>query len=762
MALAANLLVHELAVLPSLVSCLALVAPICVSLWISCTRPLAWFGLSFVWTVLAAHWQLSERLPAAFEGRDIAVTGWVDDFPTVDDERAIFSLRVDEAEHGLRLDRLRLSWYDDHPSIEPGARLRLVARLRQPRGLRNPGGFDYERWLFLEGFSATGYVRRGNVDLQGPIDLPAIWVAARAEIARRIAAVGSSPGAAALVTALSIGERSGFTDRDWQAFRRTGTSHLVAISGLHIGLVASFCFLLTRGLARRAGSRTAARDLELAAAVAALSALSYAALAGFSLPTVRALIMLVFALIVLSSRRFTRRAGGMAAALLLVLAVDPFAPLTASFWLSFVAVGVLLTLAPRSRGARVDARGIMRVARAFRSLFRLQWHVTLALVPLALIFFREVSVVGIAVNMVAIPLFSFVLVPATLLSTAAISVSPAWEIGLAGVLELADWTLQLLHWAAGSSFAAARLPEPDRWAILLSLAGVGLALPWHRCPGRLLCWAVLLPLLFPSAARRGRDGLRLLALDVGHGLAVIVETPRHRLLYDAGPVSRSGFNTGSEIVVPALSMNRGLDLDVLIVSHADNDHAGGAAAVLEAYPNARVLHGPDVMGLAGRTCMAGQRWSWDGVEFSIVHPAPEFVGRGNESSCVLKVSSPSGSVLIAGDIEARAERALREHEDLQVDAVVVPHHGSATSSSPGFVAQTRPSLALVSAGYKNRWGFPVPVVAERWRAAGAELMVTGDEGAIRVVWTEDGLSRSSERQRHKRYWHARADVDPGA
>jgi competence protein ComEC len=247
-------------------------------------------------------------------------------------------------------------------------------------------------------------------------------------------------------------------------------------------------------------------------------------------------------------------------------------------------------------------------------------------------------------------------------------------------------------------------------------------------------------------------------LDVGQGLAVLVETRGHRLLFDAGPTFSSGFDTGADIVLPALAAGGRRGLDMLLVSHADNDHAGGAPAIAAAFPDAVVLAGPDVAGadlvdMRSDVCALGQSWQWDGVRFAVLHPAPAFPARGNDSSCVLKVETEGGALLLTGDIEQRGEAALAGAA-LAADVVVVPHHGSATSSSPALVAATGARYAVVSAGWANRWGFPRADVRARWSAAGAAVVVTGDAGAIHVALGRYGVVVHAERDGRHRYWHA--------
>jgi competence protein ComEC len=338
------------------------------------------------------------------------------------------------------------------------------------------------------------------------------------------------------------------------------------------------------------------------------------------------------------------------------------------------------------------------------------------------------------------------------------------------VVQLAGWvasgTVRALHAVAelpGATLAVGAVSQP---AAVLAALGVGVALPAHPLPGRRLGWVALLPLFWPASSAPAHGDARVVALDVGHGLAVVVETHAHRLLFDAGPTFPSGFDVGEEVVLPALGASGRGGLDALLVSHADNDHAGGARAVIAAFPGAAVLHGPDVQALGGRRCERGQSWEWDGVRFDVLHPRAADAARGNDSSCVLKVSATRGTVLLTGDVEARGEAALVQGDarsaraELAADVVVVPHHGSATSSTPAFVAAAHASHAVVSAGYKNRWGFPKPEVRARWERAGANVLVTGESGAVTIELRASGIAVRAERDVRHHYWDPFAKSAP--
>lgn len=718
-------------------------------------RLVGWGIAGFLWTSFHADARLDDRLPEALGGGDFEVTGWVDAFASVSEARAVFSFRVDRGGDDRVPGRLRLTWYDPPEDLTAGRDYALVVRLRPPRGLANPGAFDYERWLMLEGYGASGYVRSGGA-VERPRSLAQRWLIRRHELAKRIAAASPSPGAAALLTALAIGEREGFEDSHWEWLRRTGTSHLVAISGMHIGLVAAFAFALVRLLWLRMPYTLANRDLEAAAAASALSAFVYAALAGFGLPTQRAVLMVAVALAMLVSRRTVGLFNGLAAALIAILVWDPLATLTASFWLSFGAVAALLALGSR-RELTLPGQGAgARYAAQLKLFSRVQWNITLALVPLSSLFFGEISLVSPLVNFIAIPFFSLVMVPLTLASTAALAFGEvgALLVNLTGWL--ADGAWMVLDRIARWPWAAVTLPEPSPFGAVLAVLAVLMGLAWHPLPGRRFAWLGLAPLALSVSSRPPSGEADVLVFDVGHGLAVLVETADRRLLYDAGPVARSGFDAGREIVVPGVMRRDRPSLDLLIVGHADADHSGGAGAVLEAFPEAQVLHGPDVDALRGAVCVAGQHWVWNEVRFDILHPPPRFDRLGNESSCVLKVSTQSATLLITGDIESRAERLLADDARIRADVAVVPHHGSATSSSAHFVSAVGAGTAIVSAAHANRWGFPRPEVRQRWEAIGARMIVTGDSGAVGFRLGAEPVRMVTERSLSRRYWRATA------
>jgi competence protein ComEC len=747
---------HRLPELPGAAWCAPLALAALLALRYAALRPLLVVMTAAAWACLCAGVRLAERLPSEELGSDFELTGGVMGFPAEAAGQTTFGLDVDAPRPPGVPSRLRLTWYDPPPGLRPGAALAVTARLRPPRGLHNPGGFDYEQWLLVNGYGATGYVRSGAVRASADGDIEARWRRFRGVLAERIGAASSDADGAALLTALALGERFRFTEQHWADFRRTGTSHLVAVSGMHVALLGVVVFVLVRWAWLRLPVPLASFDLEVAATASLLATAYYAALTGFAVPAQRSLVMIAVALAALASRR---RIGGtqvVAATLVVVLVCDPFAPLAASFWLSFVAVAILLALSAPRPLVRASAGPLRRCARAALEFARLQWWIGFALLPLTAWYFGEISAVGPIVNLVAIPFFNACLVPLSVLVTLGLSLDAAvvWITpAVHAVAALAGMTVRALHAVAELRGAAIGWPHPPVAAFIVAALGVAFAISTQGLPGRRFAWLALLPIAWPAVELPPPGTARVVVLDVGHGLAVLVETHAHRLLFDAGPTARSGFDSGEEIVLPALAAGGRRGLDRLVVSHADNDHAGGAPAVADAFPEADVLKGPDVDALRGGRCTAGDEWEWDGVRFRILHPRADFGARGNESSCVLKVETGTSSLLVTGDIERRGESALLD-EPVAADVVVVPHHGSATSSSAAFVAAVGARLAIVSAAHENRWGFPRPEVRDRWERGGAAMVVTGDAGAVTVELAADGLAVSTQREVRHRYWHA--------
>ena len=737
------------ALVPPLLRWLCVVAGLVAWAWPWRGRVAGALLLGFGWAGLQAGWALAEQLPVGWEGREARMAGRIVGLPDHDVRRTRFLFRVGEqAPAPLRGRLLQLSWYDDYGATEPGprmalrpgARWQLQARLRAPRGLANPGGFDAGRHALAQGIAATGYVR---VPEQARELAPAAGIDAwRGRVADRIeAAVGSS--SSRFVRALALGDTRALSDADWHTLRAVGLTHLIAISGFHVGLVAGFCAWLAMAAWWCVPALGRRWPRPQAAAVAAvLGAAGYAAVAGFALPTVRTLLMIA----VVAAARLLRRPLGMwqalALALLVILLVDPLSALQAGFWLSFAGVAWLVWCLPVQGGSR----------RWLREFLSAQGVATVGLLPLGAVLFHQASLAGPLANLLAIPWWSLVVVPLSLLGTALEAVHAGAGEGLWRLAAACfDPSWALFERMGSSRFALWWLPEARATALPLALLGALWLLLPRGLPGRVLAVLLWLPLLHPPRELPPPGGVELHVLDVGQGLSVVVRTAHHALLYDAGPAVRDGYDAGERAVLPALRALGISHLDRVVISHADQDHAGGWPAVRQGVPVDLAL-APDGAPLsADALCMAGQAWNWDGVEFGFLHPTEHFPYLRNEASCVLRIASAHGTVLLPGDIgEVIEQRLLRDPAALRAEVVVVPHHGSGGSSSAGFVAATGARLALVAAGDGNRFGHPRVDVVRRWQRHGAEVLATPRSGAIRVWLDRDGLA-----VRERRPWKAR-------
>jgi competence protein ComEC len=754
------LLALRLADLPPIGWCLLLPAGLLAARLDARLRPLALVAVGLLWTLLRAHLALAGALPPALEGVDLTLVGTVSGVPERDGEVLRLDLDV-EALEGLEHDwslpaRVRLQAYGEAPAVAPGERWRLRARLKRPRSLSNPGSFDYEAWLLLHRIRATGSLRPGPPP-ERLATASGQWVdRARAAVAQGVGAALADHPQRGTVEGLVVGLTAGISDHQWRVYRATGTTHIMAISGSHVVLVAGAVLLIVRWLWCRAGSLPLYLPAQRAAAVAgALAAWGYAGLAGFSVPTQRAAVMVSVTLLLQAWRGPPGPSHGLALALLAVLVLDPLSPLSPGFWLSFAAVGILLlTTGGAGRGARAWERwGWSHVL------------VGVGLLPLTIAFFGESPWLGPAANALAVPWIGLAVVPPALLGSVLLGVSESAAALLlwtaAGAMDLL-WPF--LEAAAGLGWLYRVSVAPSPLALAAASVGVLLLLLPRGFPARWLGLLWLLPLLLPGAGPRPAPGEAWLTLlDVGQGLAAVVETHAHALLFDAGPRFGSGRDAGESVVAPFLR-ERGIGvLDRVVLSHGDEDHVGGFRSLAGLVPPRQVL-GYDGMeeGPAAEPCRRGQGWVWDGVEFRILHPGPSRSPGDNDGSCVLWVGSRGGALLLTGDIEAAAERALLAADPvaLAADVVVAPHHGSRSSSTPGFVRAVAARHALFSTGFRNRFRFPAAAVVQRYRDAGAVIHDTARAGAIHVqLGGAEGLRMSHYRVTHRRFWHTRLEDD---
>lgn len=736
-----------------------------------------------------------------------------------------------------------------------GERWQMPVRLKAPRGFANWHGFDAELLALTRGIRASGYVRtsigkgaraiavRPRRLHEGPS--PGYGFAAWRERLRDDFRAALDPSAryGGVLMALALGERGDIADDDWQMFADTGVSHLLAISGLHVSLVAGAMAAMVGGLWRRAGFARLRLPLwwpapKAAAVAGLLAAVAYGAIAGWGVPVQRAVGMVAIVVLALLTGRFAAPSYALAWALAVVVTLDPWAVVTPGLWLSFGAVAALVLAARRgdrtdspSRGRREDAQGGedavihatrgaatrlepvvaglacelpaagalkhdetggapagwraaerigrwgVALGRRLAPAARAQYAVTIGLIPLTLAWFGTVPLLGPLANAVAIPVMTLIVTPLALASLLLPSGLAHWALVVAHtvVVWLADWlgTLAAMPWAVW------RAPVAPVWAQMASVVGVVVCLvplpQWVPATRRWMFGirfagvALMGPAALVSPQRPTVGEFRVTMLDVGQGNAVLVETATRTLLFDSGPPLGRRSDAGRRVIVPYLRSMGIARLDRMVVSHAHDDHFGGALSVLRAYPEAQVLSSlPDEhrvrrASAAHRTCLAGQQWQWEGVTFRFLHPDKAALRDGqrgragpNSVSCVLRIANGRHSALLAADAESLQERMMvaRYGRALRSDVLLAPHHGSLTSSTSAFVAAVSPAHVVFQAGYRNRFGHPKPAVVARYRSAGATIWQSVTHGGIRFSSTPDGMTAQAYRASFRRYWHA--------
>lgn len=742
------------------------------------------------WAAWRAEIRLDDELAGTLEGTELQLRGRVAGLPRASGSGWRFDFEVEPDTPGVP-GLVQLAWRPQRalgeaeadadsasqpvlPMPRPGERWALAVRLWRPHGFANPSGFDYEAWLLERGVRATGSVRgEGRLLDTFPATGMQYIHRVRATVRERMLAALPEGEQAGLLVALAVGDQQGIDAGQWEIFRRTGVAHLVSISGLHVALVAMFCGGLAGAAWRRLPALVLRVPAQRARALGGLAgATAYALLAGMGVPVLRAWLMLLVGALALIARRRIAPSRVLAVALLVVLVVDPWAVLSAGFWLSFGAVAVILAVL----GGRVAP------STGWQGALRVQLAISFALVPLLLAQFQAVPLLSPLANLVAIPLVSFVVTPLVLLAI-------PWPTPalLVPTDVAAGWMMDFLAPLAALEMAMVERAAPPPWLFGCALAAVAILLLPRATPGRLAAPALLAGLLFWQPARPQEGGFRAWVLDVGQGLAVHVQTRTHDLLYDSGPPFGSDSDAGERVVLPWLRAAGVRRLDRLVLSHPDSDHVGGAASVLAGLPVDRVMAGQAVQareraqwaarlaqGREPEDCARVPAWERDGVRFEILHPAPtparasseEAAGAGasphdNDASCVLRVAGAAGALLLAGDIGTAAEAKLIARQppaSLSAAVVVSAHHGSRSSSSPAFVDATLPQHTVHSAGNRNSFGHPHPEVWARWAEAGARNWRTDAQGAIRIEFAadaEEGVHASAEREQQPRYWHGR-------
>lgn len=743
-----------------------------------------------------AKGRLASSLPISLEDQELTIRGYIDQLPNSDRQHQRFAFEVvdwNDVQSESLPRKIYLSWSGAWqknrliPELAPGEEWQFVVKLKRPHTLMNDHGFDFERWMFHQGFGAHGSVRSGKrIQESKWISLKTAIEYQRWRLRNKIkAALDPSAPYVGVLIALVIGDQNAIAQSDWRVFNATGVGHLISISGLHVTMLSGLGAMLGAWIWRRREWPLVIPVQKVAAGTGLLTAFLYAWLAGFQIPAQRTLYMVGIVAFALWTSRIPRAFDIWWIALLLVLVIDPMAPYTPGFWLSFGAVAIILfgmgsssSLIGIPNGSEWERSRLERFKQALLESCRLQWIVTIALIPCTLYWFYQVSVVSPLANTLAIPVISFIVTPLAIVG----AILPEWFAPIP--LQLAhgamEWTAKYLNWLTKFDWAVHWSHQPTLWAMALSTVGIY----WHIRPGpmanhlisRIVGLALCAPLFWQTTNAIHEGQFRAYVFDIGQGTAVLVETKSHRLLYDAGPLSGKNDNAGERVLLPYFR-GEGIDrLDRLVISHKDLDHIAGASTLMkslqiESFLGTMPEHHPlmndvEQSFMPALPCQFGQEWQWDGVDFKVWHPSAEVSfkadthrGKPNENSCVLEIRNNNTSFWLTGDIEKRGEhehtRRLEEMGYQKPNKVVVmaPHHGSKTSSSQIWLDAIQPTVAFSQHGYRNRYGHPHSVVKERYRDNQTPLLETIHTGAQHWHATADELTVEFLRPKQKRLWH---------
>lgn len=709
-------------------------------------RIFAGFILGFTWCLWFATSHLSWQLPQSIEGKKITITGTIVSIPDSDERQTKFILSLDESHV-----RVKLSWRGVHPELHVGDRWKYWVKLKRIHGNLNPAGFDYEAWAFLENIRAQGYVINNKINHL----IESHWYShpihrLREHIKNKINLALPQSNTSPWIYALIIGERNKIAAKNWEILRNTGTNHLMAIAGLHIGFMAGFAYLITIFFWRRT-QLSLILPAQHAGAIASLfMALVYSALAGFAIPTQRACIMLSVCLITILLRRKIIAWRAWSTALLIVLLLNPLSVLSASFWLSFGSVALII----------YGIAGRLSPHNLWWKWGRTQWVIAIGLIPLSIILFQQSSLVSFAANSIAIPWVGFLILPFCFLGC----VFVLFSTKLGGIfLLLADKSLAILWiiltWFAQLHFAAWSQVILNHWIIILGCIGVIILLVPAGFPGRLFGFIFLLPIFFCPFPQVKQNEFKFTVLDVGQGLAAVVQTKNHLLIFDAGPKLSDSFDMGENVVAPFVHSLGVKTIDMLVVSHGDNDHRGGTYALLKQFRvrSIKTSVPEKFYGFNADYCLRGNSWQWDGIEFEFLHPTVQQLKLNNNSSCVLRVGRGKSAVLLPGDIEKSAEKDLIEKNIINssVAILIAPHHGSKTSAESQFITTLHPTYVIFPIGYRNRYHFPHEKVIEMYNQLNVNKLDTVNSGAIQFELNLNGIIKGPDayRKQNQKYWN---------
>ncbi|MCP4877492.1 MAG: DNA internalization-related competence protein ComEC/Rec2 [Gammaproteobacteria bacterium] len=728
-----------------------------ILLWLFYCNPAYRFVLLFMsaylWSSAILHYHLDHRLADSYDHQIALVQGTVSGIPQIKPGRIGFYLQIHEiAGYSAPLPRLaRINWYQDERVPLPGELWQLQVKLKQPRAMLNFAGFDFEAWQFKRGIDASGYVRASKLNLKLE---PASWRDLdqwRSYVAAAIDRYCAGCENRGLIKALALGFRGDIKASQTSLLQTTGTAHLLAISGLHIGMVSFLFYGLGRFGWRLGLYRSGLNRVQLASLCALLAALGYSALAGFSLPTLRALLMFGVFLCAQQNRSRINLLQSIALAMMLILVLDPRVVGSVSFWLSFAALLVIAFA-----GFRLPAK-----LRWWQQLFLLQCLFSLLFAPLSVLIFGQLNPAGLLANVVAIPLISFAILPLVLCACLMIL------LGIGGVpklLYLADrilgYFIDYLDLLVDSGLRAITGVYPEMLVLMVLVSILILLIPGVP-GGRKVALLALLVMTCWQPERLDQGDFELVVLDVGMGTSLVIRTRNHSLVYDLGPGRPDGFNASDWALRPLMLKNGIKQPDLLVISHVDQDHSGGFYSLIDEYQPSRLLSGtPNMLkekfklGHAVRSCHDFPAWRWDGVAFSFLNAGLQRPNSSsNNRSCVLSVRG-FHRLLVPGDIESAQESRLllTQADNLASDILLVPHHGSKTSSSWGFLKQIKPRHVVFTLARNNRWGFPRPQIVARYEALRANQYRLDQEGAISMLSSRDGLVIKSARRPSRRIW----------
>ncbi len=715
------------------------------------------FGIiiGFLYAVLIANNIVGQRIASEYEGKTLTVTGRVIDIPEKQHQNIRFYFDVDQAHLNGKVipfqGKVKLGWYQNIPDqLQSGSYWQLQVRLKRPSGFVNTGGFDYEKWLFKQAVLATGYVRNSSTNRQLAKAEPWRLDRIRESIKQYIFTQVDHKEAAAVISALSVAVRNEITPEQWEIFKNTGTSHLIAISGLHIGMVAGFAFLPVSLIWMLFPRLYLYVPVKVAALFfGAILATLYALLAGFTIPTQRALIMVLFSVFALLNKRKIPLSSVLFSAIFFVLLIDPLAGLSEGFWLSFFSVSLIFYLLSQSYKTLPY------------QLLHLQLLLSFGMIPITAAFFGSASLVSPLANFIAIPWVTLLIVPSTLIAIPLFYIAP--NLGQYP-LNLAAWAVEkLFHYLSYLNELPYSIISFTEQPLLLTFAAILgvliLVLP-RGVPGRWLGLIFIAPIFLYQPKKPEFGEFKLTVLDVGQGLATVLQTKHHTLIFDTGERYSSTFDIGKIVILPYLQAQNIHYIDKLILSHLDKDHAGGAKSIIDKLSVIQLLSSQTIKlnQHVASLCVAGKSWQWDGVSFQFLSPSPmqDNFDRNNYS-CVLQVKNKYHRLLLLADIEKQAEKWLLKHQatELAADVMLVPHHGSKTSSTQAFLQAVNPQLAIISAGYRNRFHFPHQKIVQRYQELDITLLNTETAGEIDVMFPSNNkaIKVYAKRLENKHFWY---------